>query len=85
MGAFPSEPRLFPSSRVPTVGRALPMSHDSHHRAGLSPEPHSVVAGGRDGVYVRCDGCGSLLRFLIRARDGRDLCKRCLDALGKGA
>ena len=53
--------------------------------AGLSPVPHSVVAGGRDGVYVRCDGCGSLLRFLIRSNDGRDLCKRCLDELGARA
>lgn len=49
--------------------------------SGLSPEAHSVV-GGRDGVYVRCDGCGSLLRFLIRSKDGRDLCKRCIDELG---
>jgi uncharacterized Zn finger protein len=46
---------------------------------GLSPTPHVVVAGGRDGVYVRCDNCGSLLRFLIRTKDGRDLCKRCID------
>lgn len=61
------------------------MSRDSLHGAGLSPEPHSVVAGGRDGVYLRCDGCGSLPRFLIRAKDGRDLCKRCLDELGAGA
>ena len=53
--------------------------------AGLSPAPHSVVAGGRDGVYVRCDGCDSLLRFLIRSKDGRDLCKRCLDDSPKGA
>ena len=52
---------------------------------GLSPSPHSVVAVGRDGVYVRCDGCGSLLRFLIRSKDGRDLCKRCLGELGLGA
>ena len=52
--------------------------------AGLSPAPHSVVLAGRDGVYVRCDGCGSLLRFLIRIKDGRDLCKRCLDDLGEG-
>ena len=43
---------------------------------GLSPKAHSVVAGGRDGVYVRCEGCGSLLRFLIRSKEGRDLCKR---------
>ena len=53
--------------------------------AGLSPVAHSVVAGGRDGVYVRCDGCGSLLRFLIRSKDGRDLCKRCIDELGREA
>lgn len=53
--------------------------------AGLSPAPHAVVAGGRDGVYVRCERCGSLLRFLIRSKDGRDLCKRCLDELGAGA
>lgn len=53
--------------------------------AGLSPVAHSIVAGTRDGVYVRCDGCGSLLRFLIRAKDGRDLCKRCLADLGAGA
>jgi hypothetical protein len=53
--------------------------------AGLAPVPHSVVAGGRDGVYVRCEGCNSLLRFLIRTKDGRDLCKRCLDSLARGA
>lgn len=53
--------------------------------AGLSPTPHSVVAGCHDGVYVRCDGCGSLLRFLIRSKDDRDLCKRCLDPLGARA
>jgi hypothetical protein len=52
--------------------------------ASLSPTPHSAVVGGRDGVYVRCEGCGSLLRFLIRTKDDRDLCKRCLDALGGG-
>ena len=53
--------------------------------AGPSPTPQSVVTGGRDGVYVRCEGCGSLLRFLIRSKDGRDLCKRCLDPLGARA
>lgn len=52
--------------------------------SGLSVEPRSVV-NGRDGVYVRCEGCGSLLRFLIRSKDGRDLCKRCLDELGARA
>ncbi len=51
---------------------------------GLSPAAHVIVAGRRDGVYVRCDGCGSLLRFLIRAKDGSDLCKRCLDDLATG-
>jgi hypothetical protein len=51
--------------------------------AGLAPAPHSLV-GGRDGVYVRCEGCGSLLRFLIRSKDGRDLCKRCLDGAKGG-
>jgi hypothetical protein len=45
-------------------------------RATLIPE--------RDGVCLRCEGCGSLLRFLIRSKDGRDLCKRCLDELGAG-
>jgi hypothetical protein len=52
---------------------------------GLAPTPHSLASGGRDGVYVRCEGCGSLLRFLIRSKHGRDLCKRCLDELGAGA
>ena len=61
------------------------MFRDSLRGAGLSLAPHSVVAGGRDGVYVRCDGCGSLLRFLIRSKDGRDLCKHCLGILVAGA
>lgn len=52
---------------------------------GPSPTPHSVISGARDGVYVRCDGCGSLLCFLIHSKDGRDFCKRCLDQLGAGA
>lgn len=47
---------------------------------GLAPTPHSsVVGGGLGGVYVRCDSCESLMRFLIRTKDGRDLCKRCID------
>jgi hypothetical protein len=50
--------------------------------AGLAPTPHTLVSGGRDGVYVRCEGCGSLLHFLIRSKDGRDLCKRCLETVG---
>ena len=52
---------------------------------GLSAVPHSTVAGSRDGVYMRCEGCGSLLRFLIRSKDGRDLCKRCIDGRGERA
>jgi hypothetical protein len=51
---------------------------------GLSLSPRRAVAPPeREGVYLRCEGCGSLLRFLLRAKDGRDLCKRCLDGHDK--
>jgi hypothetical protein len=52
---------------------------------GLSAVPHSTVTGSRDGVYMCCEGCDSLLRFLIRSKDGRDLCKRCIDGRGERA
>ena len=29
------------------------------------------------GVYLKCDGCGDLLRFLIRY-GGRALCRECV-------
>jgi hypothetical protein len=50
---------------------------------GLSASPREATyAYDRDGVYLRCEGCGSLLRFLLRSKDGRDLCVRCTRDLG---
>ena len=54
--------------------------------AGLSPAPRSsTLLPDREGDYLRCEGCGSLLRFLLQARDGGDLCKRCLDGRAEKA
>ncbi len=36
-----------------------------------------VVTSPVSGVYLRCEECGGLLRFLVRFR-GRVLCKACI-------
>jgi len=36
-----------------------------------------IVRSPVPGVYVRCEGCGDLLRYLIRF-GGRALCKSCV-------
>jgi formylmethanofuran dehydrogenase subunit E len=38
--------------------------------------PLSIIKG-RDGVYVRCDKCRSLMHYVIEKSDGRQLCRRC--------
>jgi hypothetical protein len=39
--------------------------------------PTPTTIHGRDGVYVRCEACRSLMRFLIVTPNGRQLCRRC--------
>lgn len=48
---------------------------------GLSSTPRAAYVSTPDGVFMRCPRCGNLLKFLIRYRDGRDLCKRCAEEL----
>jgi hypothetical protein len=44
-----------------------------------------IVRSPVPGVYLRCEECGGLLRYLIRFR-GRALCKTCIAtrATGRG-
>jgi len=39
--------------------------------------PATTTIHGREGVFVRCEGCHSLMRFLIVTPDGRQICRRC--------
>ena len=49
---------------------------------GLSyPNRPPLVTSGLDGVYVECDSCHHLLKFLVRLKDGRQVCLRCRDDL----
>jgi hypothetical protein len=46
---------------------------------GATPNTPPVV--GRNGVFLRCNSCHRLFKFLVRDRDGRDVCRYCLDGL----
>jgi hypothetical protein len=43
----------------------------------LGASPRSASCNSRDGLFLRCEVCGQLKRFLVRRKDGREVCTRC--------
>jgi hypothetical protein len=43
----------------------------------LGASPRFASCDIRDGLYLRCEECGQLKRFLVRRKDGREVCTNC--------
>jgi len=43
----------------------------------LGASPRFASFDRRDGLFLRCEVCGQLKRFLVRRKDGREVCTNC--------